>query len=76
MVQKTSLNFFLQRSFGDQNMFGFCQIGTSKCGFIWIGKKLFHFDFEQKKIINEYDFDAHIIGEFKQFFCERNKTKY
>jgi len=42
-------------------MFGFCQIGTSKCGFIWIGKKLFHFDFEQKKIINEFDFDAHII---------------
>jgi len=41
-------------------MFGFCKI-DEKTGFIWICKRLFQFDFEQTKIINQHDFEDFII---------------
>ena len=48
-------------------MFGFCKI-DEKTGFIWICKRLFQFDFEQRKIINQHDFEDFIIGKILDHF--------
>ena len=70
---KQNLTLFILES---KLMFGFCKI-NEKTGFIWICKRLFRFDFEDRKIINQHDFEDYIIGKssfwsFYEFF--RRKT--
>ena len=53
-------------------MFGFCHIDDD-CAFIWVGKRLFTFNFATAKVTDERDFDGDIIGNIN-FLISLNKT--